>query len=178
LQVVKATQNGRLAAVSLRVVAASDKVFGLAHPLVVLRLGSDGQWKVLHVSLNLPAIDEEKARRALMNTAPPADAEIRDGVKGVKLASPGEGETRPPMPRLVWDNGGGAGLQVVEWQRSAGDGWSDARLFLVGDQAARLQIDVTAEFAIFQARYRWRVWSVGAGGLMKISPWRTLNIAQ
>jgi hypothetical protein len=178
LQVVKATQNGRLAAVSLRVVAASDKVFGLAHPLVVLRLASDGQWKVLHVSLNLPAIDEERARRALMNTAPPADAEIREGVKGVKLASPGDGETRPPMPQLAWDNGGGAGLQVVEWQRAAGDGWSDARLFLVGDQGARLQIEVPAEFAIYQARYRWRVWSVGAGGVMKISPWRTMNIAQ
>jgi hypothetical protein len=178
LQIVKATCNGSLAVVSLRVVAASDKVFGLAHPLVVLRKMSDGQWKVLHVSLNLPAADQEMARVSLMATRPVSAAEARAGVLGVKLATPIEGDTRPPMPELSWDNGGGAGLQVVEWQTAVNGGWSDPRLFLVNDHGTRLKTQVTAAFAIHQTRYRWRVWSVGAGGEMTISPWRTLNIAE
>jgi len=178
LQIVKATRNGRLAAVSLRMIATSDKVFGMAHPLVILRQNSDGQWKVLHVSLNLTAADAERARQALMRTTPTAGAEAQAGVVGVKLATPAEGDIRPPMPELSWDNGGGAGLQVVEWQTALNSGWSDPRLFLVGDNGTRLQTQVTAAFAIHQTRYRWRVWSIGAGGEMKISPWRTLNIAQ
>lgn len=79
------------------------------------------------------------------------------------------------MPELWWDNGGGAGLQVVEWQRSRG-GWLDAHLYLAPDHNPKLQTRVTAQFANSQGRYRWRVWSVGAEGEMKISPWRTLNI--
>jgi hypothetical protein len=181
---LRASRNGRLAAVSVRVVAASDRVYGVAHTLVVLRQASNGEWKVLHVSLNLPVSDAERVRSALMNTSPSSVAEQNAGVVGVSLSVPAEGDTRPPMPELGWDNGGGAGLQVVEWQRawpSNGantDSWSDARLYLVGDQGTRLQTQVTAEFAIYQARYRWRVWSVGAGGQMKISPWRTMNIVR
>jgi hypothetical protein len=178
LQVVNATRNGRLAAVSLRMVATSEKVFGTAHPLVILRLAADNQWKVLHISLNLPAADEERARQALMSTTPNATAEAQAGVLGVKLATPAEGDTRPPLPDLSWDNAGGAGLQVVEWQTALDTGWSDPRLFLVSDNASRLQTQVTAAFAIHQTRYRWRVWSIGAGGETKLSPWRTFNVAQ
>jgi hypothetical protein len=178
LQVVNATRNGHLAAVSLRMVAASDKVFGTAHPLVILRLAADNQWKVLHISLNLPAADEERARQALMSTTPNAVAEAQAGVLGVKLATPTEGDIRPPTPELSWDNAGGAGLQVVEWQTALDSGWSDARLFLVSDNASRLQTQVTAAFAIHQTRYRWRVWSVGAAGETKLSSWRTFNVAQ
>jgi hypothetical protein len=172
-------KNGRLAAVSVRVIASSDKVFGLAYPMVVLRRSDGGQWKVLHVSLNLPAAQEEKVRQALMSTTPTSVAENKAGVIGVQLATPQEGDTRPPTPMLSWDNGGGAGLEVVEWQtnlHNGGDGWSDARLFLVPDPGSRLKTEVTAGFAIHQARYRWRVWSVGADGEMKISGWRTMNI--
>jgi len=179
---LRASRNGRLAAVSLRVVAASDRVYGVAHPLVVMRQATNGEWKVLHVSLNLPASDEERARLALMNTSPPSGAEQNAGVFGVSLSVPIEGDTRSPMPELGWDNGGGAGLQVVEWQRAyptnTSDGWSDARLYLVGDQGIRVATQVTAEFAIYQTRYRWRVWSVGVEGHMKISPWRTMNIVR
>ena len=181
VEAVRASRNGRLAAVSLRVVAASDRVYGVAHPLVVLRQATNGEWKVLHVSLNLPAFDEERARQALMNTSPSSVAEQNAGVVGVSLSVPAEGDTRPPMPELGWDNGGGAGLQVIEWQRAYSpnsDSWSDARLYLVGDQGTRLKTQVTAEFAIYQTRYRWRVWSVGADGQTKISPWRTMNIVR
>ena len=176
VEVVRASVNGRLAVVSLRAVAASDGVFGMAHPLVVLRRSEEGQWRVLHVSLNLPAYEAERARKAMMNTAPSAVAETKAGVMGVKLASPQEGDTRPLVPDLAWDNLGGAGLQVVEWQRANGDRWSDARLFLVPDRGSRLATQVKAEFAVYQSRYRWRVWSVGAQGEMKISAWRTMNI--
>jgi hypothetical protein len=179
VEVLRASRNGRLAAVSLRVVAASDRVYGVAHPLVVLRQAKNGEWKVLHVSLNLPASDEERVRRALMNTSPTSVVEQSAGVVGVSLTVPAEGDTRSPMPELGWDNGGGAGLQVVEWQQAwpaNTDGWSDARLYLVGDEGVRLKTQVTAEFAIYQTRYRWRVWSVGAGGQTKISSWRTMNI--
>jgi hypothetical protein len=176
VEVVNATQNGRLAAVSVRVVASGDELFGTAHPLVVLRQAKNGPWKVLHVSLNVPGAEQERVRAALMSTAPSSVAERQAGVVGVKLASPQEGETRPPVPTLSWDNGGGAGLQVVEWQRALGDGWTDARLFLIGDRAPRLKTEARAGFAIYQARYRWRVWSVGAKGEVKLTPWRTMNI--
>jgi hypothetical protein len=182
VEAVRASRNGRLAAVSLRVVAASDRVYGVAHPLVVLRQATGGEWKVLHVSLNLAAVDEERVRLALMNTSPTSAAERTAGVMGVVLSVPTEGDTRSPMPELGWDNGGGAGLQVVEWQMAdsqhLGDQWSDARLYLVGDQGTRVQTQVTAEFAIYQTRYRWRVWSVGAEGQTKISTWRTMNIVR
>jgi len=54
VQVAEVSANGGLAAVALRVVVSSPGVFGVAHPLVVLRAGKDGQWKVLQMSLNLP----------------------------------------------------------------------------------------------------------------------------
>jgi hypothetical protein len=175
VEVLRASANGHIAMVSLRVVASSDGVFGAAHPLVVLRQQPDGQWKVLHLSLNLPAAEAERLRQALMNTTPPAPQPIA----GVTLASPTDNDTRPPTPELGWDNQGGAGLQVVEYQQSyEGGHWSDARLFLVPDQATRLKTQVTAEFATTPTRYRWRVWSVGAEGQTKISPWRTMNIVR
>ncbi len=54
--------NGSLAAVALRVVVSSPGVFGVAHPLVVLRAGKDGQWKVLQMSLNLPQYEQANER--------------------------------------------------------------------------------------------------------------------
>ena len=56
VQVAEASVNGSLAAVALRVVVSSPGVFGVAHPLVVLRAGKDGQWKVLQMSLESAAV--------------------------------------------------------------------------------------------------------------------------
>jgi hypothetical protein len=168
--------NGRLAAVAVRVLVSQGRAYGVVHPLVLLRRNDAGAWKVLHVSLNLPPVDQQRAMDALRITSPNAEAERTAGVMGVKLAVPAEGDARPPQPELGWDNGGGAGLQIVEWQRAYQQGWSEARLFLVPDREPTLQTRVTATFADRDGRYRWRVWSVGNLGAMKISPWRTLLI--
>ena len=178
VEVEHASTDGSLAAVGLRVVVSSPGVFGVAHPLVVLRLSPGGHWRVLQVSLNLPQVEQASLRRAMMITSPTSAAEQRAGVKGVSLASPQDGDTKPPSPDLVWDNNGGAGLQVVEWQHGHQGGWSDARIYLVQDRGPRLQTQVRAEFAVEPGRYRWRVWSVGDRGEMKISAWRTFNVTQ
>jgi hypothetical protein len=82
------------------------------------------------------------------------------------------------VPQLVWDNRGGAGLQVVEWQRGEDGAWSDTRLYLVEDRNPTLRTQVMAEFADANGRYRWRVWSVGAHGDLQISAWRTFRLMQ
>jgi hypothetical protein len=178
VQVENVSTNGSLAAVALRVVVSSQGVFGVAHPLVVLRAGKDGQWRVLQLSLNLPEYEQANERRALVVSAPPSAAEQHAGVKGVTQATPQDGQTLTQVPQLVWDNHGGAGLQVVEWQRGDGGGWSDARLYLVEDRNQTLRTNVLAEFASANGRYRWRVWSVGAQGEVQLSPWRTFRLAQ
>jgi hypothetical protein len=178
IEVERVSVNGSIAAVALRVMVSSPGVFGVAHPLLVLREQKDGHWKVLQVSLNLQQIEQASFRQALMDTSAPGAAEQRAGVKGVTLAAPTEGATSSPRPDLVWDNNGGAGLQVVEWQMGHEGGWSDSRLYLVEDHSPRLQTHVRAEFAVFPGQYHWRVWSIGAHGNMKISPWRTFNVTR
>jgi hypothetical protein len=178
VQVEEASVNGSLAAVGLRVVVSSAGVFGVAHPLVVLRVGRDGHWKVLQMSLNLPQHEQANERQALMVSNPPTAAEQNSGVKGITQASPQDGQSVAQVPQLVWDNGGGAGLQVVEWQRGEGNGWSEARLYLVEDRSPTLRTQVMAEFANANGRYRWRVWSVGTHGAVEISPWRTFTLAK
>jgi hypothetical protein len=178
VQVTEASVNGGLAAVALRVVVSSAGVFGVAHPLVVLRTGKDGQWKVLSMSLDLRQNEQSNARQALMVSSPPTSAEQSSGVKGIAQASPQDGQNVGQTPQLVWDNRGGAGLQVVEWQRGDGSSWSDARLYLVEDRNPTLRTQVLAEFANTNGRYRWRVWSVGAHGAVQISPWRTFRLIQ
>jgi hypothetical protein len=178
VEVERVSVNGSVAAVVLRVLASSTGVFGVAHPLMILRAQKDGQWKVLQVSLNLPQFEAANVRATLMETSPTAVAEQRGGVKGVALASPQDGVTGTPRPELVWDNEGGAGLQVVEWQMDRGDGWTDARLYLVQDHSPRLQTHVIAEFAGTAGSYRWRVWSVGMQGEMTISTWRGFGVVQ
>jgi hypothetical protein len=172
VDVVSARVNGAVAAVALRVVVSSDRELGVTHPLLVLRKADDGSWRVLQVSLNLSP-QEQRAQSAGLMSTNPAPAELKRGVMGITQAAPADGETRSPQPDLWWDNGGGAGLQVIEWQHGLG-----SHLFLVLDQAARLQTRVTAAFAREQGTYRWRVWSVGAGGTMKISPWSMMKIAR
>lgn len=176
VQVEHASTHGQLAAVALRVVVSSRGMFGVAHPLVVLRMSEDGHWKVLQLSLNLPPYEQVNEERALMLSDPPTEKEARGGVLGVTQAAPMDGQAVAQTPQLVWDNHGGAGLQVVEWQRGEGGGWSEARLFLVQDSSATLRTHVLADFAEANGRYRWRVWSVGSHGDVVISPWRTFRL--
>ncbi len=176
VQVEDASTNGSLAAVALRVVVSSSGVYGVAHPLVVLRETPDNRWRVLQLSLNMPQFEQATERRTLMETNPPSEAEQRGGVKGVVLTAPPDGQAVVQMPELVWDNRGGAGLQVVEWQRSVSGGWSEARLYMVEDRNPTLRTHVLAEFADGLGHYRWRVWSVGMHGEVKISAWRSFSI--
>ncbi len=178
IEVERVSVNGGVAAVALRVVVSSSRVFGVAHPLLILRMAKDSHWRVLQVSLNMQQVEQSSVRRTLMDTSAPGAAEQRAGVKGVTLAAPQEDATSGIKPDLVWDNNGGAGLQVVEWQLGHEGGWSDSRLYLVEDHSPRLQTHVRAEFAVFPGQYHWRVWSIGAHGNMKISPWRTFNVTQ
>ena len=178
VRVLDVRLNGSVAVVWVSVVESTNGVFGVANPLVVVRRSADGQWRVLHVSLNLPGSQDYRIGEAMQKTDPTATAERAGGVVGVSLASPPDGDVRSKVPQLGWDNGGGAGLQVVEWQQAFRGGWSDAQLFLVPDLDATLKTQVAAEFATAATTYRWRVWSVGAAGAMKISPWRTFSVTQ
>jgi hypothetical protein len=176
-EAMAASINGGLAVVELRVTVSSARSLEVMHPLVVLRKALDGSWKVLQVSMNLPLENQQAEGERLMRTSPRAE-EIKGGVKGVTLASPRDGDVGPERPELWWDNLGGAGLQVVEWQQGYGDVWQDTHLYFVDDASSRLHTREVARFASVPFwRYRWRVWSVGYEGETKISAWRTFGIA-
>jgi len=177
IDVIAASVVGALAVVGLRVSVSSEKSLEVMHPLVVLRRAADGSWKVLQMSLNLPLEQQHNEGDRLMFAWPRAE-EIKGGVKGVTLASPRDGDVGPVQPELWWDNLGGAGLQVVEWQMGYSDAWTDSHLYFVDDASSRLHTREIARFALWPTvRYRWRVWSVGYKGEMKISPWRTFGVA-
>lgn len=178
VEVEDADVRGATAVVLLRVVVESDHSFGLAHPLAVLRRGADRRWRVLHVSLNLPAAQAVEEFGTMLHASPPSEAEAKQRARPVSQAAPADGDVRPPEPGLSWDNPGGMGLEVVEWQETYNDGalWSNPNLQLVEDMGSRLRTHVTAQFAAHAGDFRWRVWSVGAGGDLAITPWRTLHI--
>ncbi|SEG61310.1 hypothetical protein SAMN05421819_3797 [Bryocella elongata] len=168
--------TGSLALVRARVVTDGDNAFGLTHPLLVLRRADDGRWLVLHVTLTPSVESQANAASSLLVTGPPSSKEAAEGLRGVRLASPPDGDSRAPQPELWWDNLGGAGLQVVEWQTQLPNGWMNPRLFLVGDRGTRVQTRVVAQFASSAGKYRWRVWSCGAAGELLITPWRSFVV--
>jgi len=176
---------GSLAVVAVQAIGSGQRAFGVAHALVILRQDTTGRWRVLHISPNLAPEWQARAWSLLVNfcagtalTVEQGSAVLRNEgtrVLGVSQAAPADGDTRSPQPELWWDNLGGATLQVVEWQRGTG-GWVASNLYFVPDTNSRLRTRVTARFAT-NGQYRWRIWSVGKGGAIVISPWRTLNIA-
>lgn len=170
-------QGGPLALVSTRLLAEGPSCFGIVHPYVVLRQGTDGHWRVLYLALNPPAGAAASEEEALFSGTPPSRQEQYSGPLGVRLASPPEGDLRGPQPDLWWDNLGGAGMQLVEWQRQYPSGWQNPHLYVVPDQDPRVQTRVTAAFAGLPGRYRWRVWSLGAVGSLRLSEWRTFVVA-
>ena len=178
VEAVAVHASPRLAVVAMRLTVSSSKAFGVAHPLVVLRSQENGSWRVLHVSLNLPAYELSQQQKELSDAGAPNEAAQKTGPKGISKASPVDGDARSPRPDLWWDNNGGASLQVVEWQVKRDDQWSDPLLMMASDDGARLQTRVTAGFASSEGLYRWRVWSVGADGEMKISPWSEFTIVR
>jgi hypothetical protein len=177
VEVQRSSSFGPLAIVALRAVTLSDTAFGIAHPLLVMRRGSDAQWRVLHISLNLVSAEQGREAADLVALGRSHSSLTAGLARGVSLASPPDGDSRSPQPELWWDNAGGAALQVVEYQQQLAPGaWSDTHLFLVPDDAVRTRTRVVASFAQAAATYRWRVWSMGGGDDMVITPWRTLNI--
>jgi hypothetical protein len=173
IDVTQSKANERLAVVSLRATASSPVAFGVLHALVVLRKSDSGQWRVLHISPNASAGSVQSGGDTLwpyVRVAEPVK------VVGISQAAPPDGDNRPRQPDLWWDNSGDARLLVVEWQFNDGVAWTDSRLMMVPDGGNRTQTRVSAQFATNYGAYRWRVWSVGAGGAMALSPWKRLNI--
>jgi len=164
-----------LAAVTLRAVIPSEGSFGVVHAQVVLRKGEGGGWGVLQISSNLriPQLGEVNGLLAQAMFGKPDESAP---VLGVSQAAPLDGDNRSPQPYLWWDNLGGAALQVVEWQTKAESGWTNTNLEPVSDTGPRLKTEVVASFARQAGQYRWRVWSVGKGGELKLSPWHSLII--
>ena len=108
-----------------------------------------------------------------MLSSPPTAAEQSSGVKGIAQASPQDGQNVAQMPQLVWDNHGGAGLQVVEWQRGEGGAWSDATAVPGGGpqpDAAHAgaggvrQCEWTLSVESVERGRAWRRWRSARGG--------------
>jgi len=173
LEVMSAQANDYFAVVGVRAIADLGLEFTVRHALLVLRKDEDGDWKVLQITPDLPVEQLGTAFGMLQRYAHEAD-DVAD-VKGISEASPRDGDNRSPQPFLWWDNLGGATLQVVEWQDGGGGA---SNLYFVPDVDFRLKTQAKARFAKYQvpSAYRWRVWSLGDGGVVVLSPWRRLNI--
>ncbi|HEY5331581.1 MAG TPA: hypothetical protein VIJ79_17005 [Acidobacteriaceae bacterium] len=173
VDVIAAEANERLAVVSLRVAASSPQSFGALNARVILRRADGGRWRVLQIT---PAVGANSLQNGWDLLRPYTLPGEPARVAGISQAAPPDGDNRPPQPDLWWDNGGGAGLLVVEWQMNTGGGWTDTRLMYVPDRANRAKTRVTASFAVMPGEYRWRVWSMGEGGTMTLSPFRRLIV--
>ncbi|MDR3734223.1 MAG: hypothetical protein P4L10_01660, partial [Acidobacteriaceae bacterium] len=176
IDVLHADANERMAVVELRGVVSAVNAFGVVHGQVILQRDQKGQWKVLQISPNMWPGELDAAQSALRRYAVKVGPDAVAKVLGISQAAPVDGDNRPAQPDLWWDNKGGATLQVVEWQRNMANGWTSSGLMLVPDTNPKATTRVTATFAKQVAKYRWRVWSVGTGGVIVLSPWRTLNI--
>jgi hypothetical protein len=173
-----ASANGRFAVVQLRAVMESRAAFGVAHAVVVLRIDDTGQWRILQLTPNLAAPQQQVAADNLSGFSAKVKREEVAQVASASLAAPVDGDNRPPAPELWWDNLGAGTLEVVEWQRSLGNSWTGSNLYFVREDAGHLRTRTTGRFADAAGLYRWRVWSLGRGGTSAISGWRSVNILQ
>ncbi len=174
LSVLSSAGNARLAVLGLRAIVSSPGIFGVLHPVVVVRKSPEGRWRVLQVSGNVsPGLMEDSvtAFRAVTPKVVPASLTT---LRTVTLAAPLDGDSRAGVPELWWDNPGGLRLEVVEWQTST-SGWSGTQLALVPDTEARDQTRVRADFFDGPGVYRWRVWSIDGSGALGLSSWRRLS---
>jgi len=168
--------NERFAVVELRAVMESRAAFGVAHAVVVLRMDETGQWRVLQLTPNLAAKQQQVAADSLSGVSTRVRREEVAQVRSAALAAPVDGDNRPPVPEFWWDNMGAGTLEVVEWQRRIGDSWTGSNLYFVREDAGNLRTRTTGRFADASGVYRWRVWSLGRGGTSAISGWRSVNI--
>ena len=176
IDVLNAAANSRFAVVQMRAIVSSETAFGVMHPLVVLRRGDDGNWKVLQFT---PSLDSTLLDRASNRLQPFTNRVARaklTPVGDVALSTPNDNDVRPPAPELAWDNGGGGSLLIVEWQKHGSSDWMGSWMYFVPEGQVRSQTRATARFAGGQGAYHWRVWNLGTGGVLKLSTWRTVNI--
>ena len=168
--------NDRFAVVAMRAVMESSGAFGIAHAVAVLRVDENGQWRVLQLTPNLAVEQQQVAMNNLRGYGSKVRREAVAEVTSASLAAPVDGDNRAPVPELWWDNGGAGTLEVVEWQRSAGRSWTGSNMYFVAEDAGHLRTRTTGRFASTAGVYRWRVWSLGSGGSVAISAWRSVNI--
>jgi hypothetical protein len=166
--VVKANDRLAVALVRTRVDSAWD--FGIVHSMVILRRGREG-WKVLQLTpAGSPALMTPRFREleSVCRTVP-SDQIAKLG--GVSLASPPDGDHRDGPFELWWDNGGNASLLLVEWQQPIG--WASTNLYFLPDRHPRDTTRVPSPFAA--SALNWRVWALGTGGVVTLSPWRSMR---
>jgi hypothetical protein len=125
--VLRAAANERFAVVALRVVASSGRAFGVIHPLVVLRKLDGSRWKVLQISPNLAFDLQAHAFDRLRSYAVRVGPERLAHVAGISQAAPLDGDYRPLVPDMWWDNSDGGSLLIVEWQLRYGSSLSDSK---------------------------------------------------
>jgi hypothetical protein len=176
IETTAVTANERLAVVSLRAVMEGPNNFGSAHAVVVLRADEAGQWKVLQLTPNLPVDQQDEAIRELRSFAIRVRPDAVEKLTSVALAAPVDGDNRSPVPEFWWENPGGGTLQIVEWQKSDGNNFTSSNMYFVPGDNGHLRTRATGRFADTPGMYRWRVWSLGGGGTVALSRWRTVNI--
>ncbi len=176
IEAIGGAANERFAVVELRAVMEGYVAFGVAHAVVVLRVDSTGRWHVLQLTPNLAPEQQRVAVQSLAGYGEPVKRETVAQMLRVALAAPVDGDNRSPVPELWWDNGGTGTLEIVEWQRSAARSWTSSNMYFVPGDAGHLRTRTTGRFASAAGQYRWRVWSLGTGGAVAISSWRSVNI--
>jgi hypothetical protein len=175
--VIRSVSNDRMAMVEMRAVVQVQKGFGVLHALAILRKDAAGAWKVLQLTPDLSVGMQGEASSMVAEFCGHTNATPAK-VVGISQAAPTEGSVVSPVPELWWDNGGGATMELVEWQRGRDEMWSGTRLFFVPDRDPHLRTRVSAEFAQEPGLYRWRVWSVAPGGLVVLSSWKTMDVVK
>ncbi len=171
-----AAANERFAVVLLRAVMESRAGFGVAHGVVILRADAGGQWRVLQLTPNLTVEQQEVAERNLAGYGAAVKLDQVGQMVSASPAAPSDGDNRPPMPEFWWDDRGTGTLEIVEWQRNFGNSWTSSNMYFVPEDAGHLRTRTTGRFANAGGLYRWRVWSLGKGGSVAISSWRSVNI--
>jgi hypothetical protein len=164
-----------LAFVVADVMAESDGVFGVTHAVLALR--KDGErWKVVGLFPGLTVDQADRLFGAFGGVAPL----LRAGATAttVTLLTP-DGEKMPRFPKgeIEFQIGGGRGVvQAVEAQFSdMAGGWSVPGLVPVRQPVQDGTVKEPTPFGAGRQPHRWRVWSVGVGGELTISEWRTVD---
>ncbi len=167
--VIDSVSGDVFALVSVRVTAEVNSGFGVVQAMVVERRDNDGNWHVLHVTPDMSASMEMRAKKYLSAYAITAEKVVPAEV--VTLDSPKDGAFTTLRPELGWEHKGAPTLEVIEWQRGGPEHWGAASMFLVPDDGQHLRTRATADFVARPGQYRWRVWALSPSGDLAVSEW-------